>query len=283
MADLSWHMNRIRDGTRGGRAEFKWSDVKEMNMGDRECYLGGSTKMGIMGKFGKFVKTDWYNQERGEVTAIDEEREAVQKFEEELMEEALGLRPKKHMLAKSKMTPEQMKEYFKEQKKLTKEERVKEEQEEDPKEKKGLGFAPHRTAELEEKKFKVLGETGELEGKNINIAPGDDGAAASSGPKRVKKQLNSDGEEVSSSSSSSDSEKEKKTADTVKKEPGEMGQCAIADEKEEKRKLKKAAKKEKKEANKKNNGSTKYHEMCAPSISVCKAAPPTIVATFSID
>merc|ERR1711915_639420 len=108
------------------------------------------------------------------VTAIDEEREAVQKFEEELMEEALGLRPKKHMLAKQKMTPEQMKEYFKEQKKLTKEERIKEEEGNDKKQQ-GLGFAPHRTA---------------------------DGTATSSVAKRVKKQLNSDGEEVSSSSSS---------------------------------------------------------------------------------
>merc|ERR1712018_677375 len=113
------------------------------------------------------------------------------KFEEELMEEALGLRPKKHMLAKQKMTPEQMKEYFKEQKKLTKEERIKEEEGEDKK-KQGLGFAPHRTAELEEKKFKVLGETGELEGKNMDLQ---DGAATSSAPKKVKKQLNSDGEE----------------------------------------------------------------------------------------
>jgi len=74
---------------------------------------------------------------------------------------------KKHMLAKQKMTPQQMREYFKEQKNQSKEERVKEENGEEKQQ--GLGFAPHRTAELEQKKSDVLGKAGQLDGTNYDM------------------------------------------------------------------------------------------------------------------
>jgi len=163
MADLSWHQNRIREGNRGGREEFKWESIKEMEFKDRECYLGASTKVGMMGKHGRFNEQNWYIKQREKTTTIDEERDAVNKFEQEIMQEALGLKPKKILLQKHQMTPEQMKEYFKEEKKRTKEERTKEEGN-SVAAGSGLGFAPHRTAELEEKKSHVLGLKAELEG-----------------------------------------------------------------------------------------------------------------------
>jgi len=208
MADLSWHQNRIREGTRGGREDFKWSEVKDMSFNDRQCYLGASTKIGEMGKFGKFTTTDWYNQQRDKTVEIDEEREAVQQFEEELMQEALGLRPKKHMLAKQQMTPKEMKEYFKEQKNQLKEERVKEENVEEQQQ--GLGFAPHRTGELEQKKAEVLGKGGQLEGSNYDLEGSSRNlanAATSSGSIpgwEVKPEPKEDSSSSSSSSSSGD-------------------------------------------------------------------------------
>lgn len=254
MADLSWHMNRVREGTRGGRAEFKWSDVKNMSHAERECYLGGSTKMGIMGKLGKFQKSDWYNSEKEKTTKIDEERGAVQKFEEELMQEALGLRPKKHMLAKKEMTPEQMKAYFKEQKHAAKEERIKEEK--NSGEQQGLGFAPHRTAELEEKKLNVLGKEAELEGRNWDEKTGTPGAASSNAfPVRIKDEPKTIAEENKSSSSDEDKEGEEDESSqedrydlkTAAKKAKKARKKAKRDKRRAKKKEKKLKKKEKKE------------------------------------
>eukprot|EP00397_Hematodinium_sp_SG-2012_P061917 GEMP01082750.1.p1 GENE.GEMP01082750.1~~GEMP01082750.1.p1 ORF type:complete len:269 (+),score=116.14 GEMP01082750.1:169-975(+) len=266
MADLSWHQNRIREGTRGGREEFKWDQVKELDYKDRECYLGASTKIGMMGKLGRWNEQDWYAKQREKTTSIDEERIAVRKFEEELMQEALGLKPKKLLLAKQQMTPEQMKEYFKEQKKQAKEERVKEEEGTSSGAVQGLGFAPHRTAELEEKKTQVLGTVAELVGEG-------DPSASSSAPAAVKvepvdavklepveavlndvpmarpvKEENENDEEGSSSSPSDDAAKAKaKKANRAEKKRLKKEKKKEKKKKKKEKRVKKKDKKEKKD------------------------------------
>mmetsp|Transcript_140664 Transcript_140664/g.392065 ORF Transcript_140664/g.392065 Transcript_140664/m.392065 type:complete len:224 (-) Transcript_140664:63-734(-) len=180
---------RIRDGCRGGREQFTWNSIKEQEFKDRECYLGASTKVGMMTKFARYYVHDWYAKKRETTESIDSERSAVQAYEEELMQEALGLKPKKLLLSKRQLTEEEMKEFLKRddernndkkgreamgpQKKVVQnehgeqiatsnEEMVAIAAREAPI--KGIGFASHRTAKLEEIKAKTLGTVGELEG-----------------------------------------------------------------------------------------------------------------------
>ena len=49
-----------RGGTRGGRDQFKWEDVRLVSYKDREMYLGHSAKLGFLDKGGKWRKKDWY-------------------------------------------------------------------------------------------------------------------------------------------------------------------------------------------------------------------------------
>lgn len=120
--------------------------------------------IGQQGKMAQFKKLDWWKHGRGEEEAKKqlEDKATVQQFEAELMEEFLGNKPKKLMLQKKQLTPEEMKQL------LNKDEMDKERAEElakDPtKAAKGLGFASHRTAELEAKKAALYGLDGMLEG-----------------------------------------------------------------------------------------------------------------------
>eukprot|EP01068_Selenidium_serpulae_P011880 Selendium_serpulae@DN5741_c0_g1_i1.p1 len=93
-----------REGTRGGLEQFKWDSVKGEAMRDRECYLGQSVRIGMQGKFGRFNTHDWWRTERGDKgrDPIEKEVESVKQFEEALMQEALGLKPKNLLLLKGK-------------------------------------------------------------------------------------------------------------------------------------------------------------------------------------
>lgn len=177
-----------REGCRGGRENFKWNDLKEQDFKDREQYLGASTKVGLMGKFARYYVHDWYAKKRDTAASIEEERGTVQKFEDELMQEALGLKPKKLLLAKKQLSEEEIKEYLKPeaekgaeshgsclsnhalagpQKKtasdaqgneveasvLLADSRIQ-----------GLGFAAHRNAALEKYKVQAFGTESKLEG-----------------------------------------------------------------------------------------------------------------------
>lgn len=176
---------RIRDGCRGGTEQFRWDSVKDQSYKDREQYLGATTKVGMMGKFGRYYCHDWYTKSRESVESIETERSRVQEFEEELMKEALGLKPKKLLLAKKPLTEEELKEVLSKersegrkgrdlmgpQKHLVTNEMGEQVVASDIVEEaardasiKGLGFASHRTAKLEEYKSKVLGTEGQLEG-----------------------------------------------------------------------------------------------------------------------
>mmetsp|Transcript_56134 Transcript_56134/g.174047 ORF Transcript_56134/g.174047 Transcript_56134/m.174047 type:complete len:289 (-) Transcript_56134:309-1175(-) len=100
---------RIRDGCRGGSEHFKWNSIKDQEFKDREQYLGASTKVGMMTKFARYYVHDWYAKKRETVESIDSERNAVQAYEEELMQEALGIKPKKLLLSKRQLTEDEMK------------------------------------------------------------------------------------------------------------------------------------------------------------------------------
>jgi len=94
-----------REGCRGGREQFKWDSLKEQDFKDREQYLGISQKVGLMGKFGRYYVHDWYAKTRETATSISEEKDAVKAYEEELMQEALGNKPKKLLLARKSSRP----------------------------------------------------------------------------------------------------------------------------------------------------------------------------------
>lgn len=180
---------RIREGCRGGSEQFTWNSLKEQEFKDRECYLGQSTKVGMMGKFGRYYLHDWYARKRDTADSINSEQAAVQAYEDELMQEALGLKPKRLLLAKRQLTPEEIKEFLKRDEEKSNDKKGHEvmgpqkkvvtnehgEQVATSNEEfiavaardapvKGIGFASHRTAKLEEIKARTFGTVGQLQG-----------------------------------------------------------------------------------------------------------------------
>ncbi|KAI5123890.1 hypothetical protein M0805_005706 [Coniferiporia weirii] len=83
----------IRGGTRGGQAEFKWSDVSADK--DREHYLGHSINAPT-GRWQKNKDVHWYNRD---LASGEDEKQAeirrIKEAEEEAMAQALGFAPTK--------------------------------------------------------------------------------------------------------------------------------------------------------------------------------------------
>lgn len=85
-----------REGVRGGWEDFNWESLKSQSFADRDYYLGASAKVGICTR-GKFEKFDWWTKKKeagGQETAADDELRRVKRFEQQLLDEALGRRPR---------------------------------------------------------------------------------------------------------------------------------------------------------------------------------------------
>ncbi|PWW80451.1 hypothetical protein C7212DRAFT_172285 [Tuber magnatum] len=84
---------RKGDSSRGGRAEFKWEDVKEDK--DRENYLGHSL-MAPVGRWQKNRDLTWYAKSgAGEMSAEEARKEEIRKIkeaEQDALSEALGFK-----------------------------------------------------------------------------------------------------------------------------------------------------------------------------------------------
>ncbi|EAN30779.2 Kinase phosphorylation family protein [Theileria parva strain Muguga] len=111
MIDLK--LSPPREGTRGGREQFKWEDLKSHDLKDREHYLGHSVKVGLLERKNKFYKHDWYLKKDSKShtdTLEEDEAELTRLYEQEIMQEMLGAKPRRLMLLKSKPTdPKQLK------------------------------------------------------------------------------------------------------------------------------------------------------------------------------
>ncbi|KAF7973273.1 hypothetical protein HWV62_15713 [Athelia sp. TMB] len=81
----------VRGGTRGGQAEFKWSDVSADK--DRENYLGHSINAPT-GRWQKNKDVHWYNRDKNDdAVQRAEEIRKVKEAEAEALAAALGFEP----------------------------------------------------------------------------------------------------------------------------------------------------------------------------------------------
>ncbi|CAI8051393.1 Multiple myeloma tumor-associated protein 2 homolog [Geodia barretti] len=84
----------LRGGSRGGKDQFQWDDVKADK--HRENYLGHSV-MAPVGRWQKGKDLSWYSKKSkvlGQKEILKAEIAAVKRAEEEAMAAALGLKPK---------------------------------------------------------------------------------------------------------------------------------------------------------------------------------------------
>mmetsp|Transcript_35436 Transcript_35436/g.59724 ORF Transcript_35436/g.59724 Transcript_35436/m.59724 type:complete len:242 (+) Transcript_35436:105-830(+) len=108
---MSLYNGPARGGTRGGKDQFKWDDVKTDQ--DRENYLGHSV-MAPVGRWQKNKDILWWTREKeGQGQSMAEERRAMKEQEEQLMREALGLAPKKVRKAHNPMDQKEYEEFLK--------------------------------------------------------------------------------------------------------------------------------------------------------------------------
>ncbi|KIK46764.1 hypothetical protein CY34DRAFT_369351 [Suillus luteus UH-Slu-Lm8-n1] len=77
----------IRGGTRGGQAEFKWTDVSADK--DRENYLGHSINAPT-GRWQKNKDVHWYNRDNKDDAEKEEEIRKIKEAEAEALSAALG-------------------------------------------------------------------------------------------------------------------------------------------------------------------------------------------------
>ncbi|KAL3140661.1 hypothetical protein ABBQ32_005227 [Trebouxia sp. C0010 RCD-2024] len=154
---MSLYNGPARGGNRGGKDQFNWDSVKSDK--DREFYLGHSVKA-TTGRWQKGKDVFWYTREKQEEEAAKArlEMQAIKQREEDLMNEALGLKPKtlKHS-AKPKLDSQDMAKLLG---RTESEEQGQPDPSQDPEAVKGLGYAPNMMTGVQSAGHEVLGGIG---------------------------------------------------------------------------------------------------------------------------
>ncbi|KAL3158213.1 hypothetical protein ABBQ38_010468 [Trebouxia sp. C0009 RCD-2024] len=154
---MSLYNGPARGGNRGGKDQFNWDSVKSDK--DREFYLGHSVKA-TTGRWQKGKDVFWYTREKQEEEAAKArlEMQAIKQREEDLMNEALGLKPKTlKQSAKPKLDSQDMAKLLG---RTESEEQGQPDPAQDPEAVKGLGYAPNMMTGVQSAGHEVLGGIG---------------------------------------------------------------------------------------------------------------------------